>query len=183
MRKIPYILLIAIIFASCAPQKRLARFLQHHPELQATRVVEIHDTVVVHDTIIQQPDTNTLNLTLNQILKLDSAANADHSITDSPSCTERVETNGSAAELKALGNGKFQLNTITKPDTIIIHDTVPVKGEAEVPQYTTKIKEVPVIVHEQTWWQKILCWLGAALLAWLLVKLGMFIAKKWIKPI
>ena len=94
-----------------------------------------------------------------------------------------METNGSAAELKALGNGKFQLNTITKPDTIIIHDTVPVKGEAEVPQNTTKIKEVPVIVHEQTWWQKILCWLGAALLAWLLVKLGMFIAKKWIKPI
>lgn len=186
MRKTLHILLIALTFVACGPERRLARFLQNHPELQSTRIVELHDTVTIHDTIILQPDTQIINLTLQQILAMDSAASSTKapSDTDLRSCTtERVETKGSGAELAAKGKGMFQLSTYTKKDTIIIHDTVPVKGEAEVPQYTTEIKEVPVIVHEQTWWQKTLCWLGAALLAWLLVKLGMFIAKKWIKPV
>ena len=188
MKKALFILTVfAITLASCAPQQRLARFLQHHPELQGTRIVEIHDTVIIHDTVTLEPETQTVNLTLNDILKMDSAAtvlSAGDSITGSPSCTsEGVETNRSAAELAALGNGQFQLKTTAKPDTIIIHDTIPVTGQAEVPEYTTKIEYKDRIVYELKWWQKILCWLGAAFLALLLVKLGIFIAKKYAKPV
>lgn len=186
MRKTLHILLIALTFVACAPERRLARFLQNHPELQSTRIVELHDTVTIHDTIILQPDTQTINLTLQQILAMDSAASSTTAPFDTNlrNCTtERVETKGAGAELAAKGKGVFQLSTYTKKDTIIIHDTVPVKGEAEIPEYTTKVKKIPVVVHEQTWWQKILSWLGAALIAWLLIKLGIFIASKFIKPV
>ena len=68
MKKLLAILSIAVLLCSCAAEKRLARFLERHPELHRI------DTVYYHDTIVRPAEANTVNLTLSELIAMDSIA-------------------------------------------------------------------------------------------------------------
>ena len=148
MKKILSILAIITLLCSCAPEKRLARFLERHPELQRI------DTVMIHDTIYLSADTTKIRLTLQQIITMDSAARA--ALTEEKDTTIAAEASNdrSSAALQANGDGTFDLSSIAKPDTIYRDKPVP------VPHYITEYKDRPVEVYKQHWYQEGFMWIG-----------------------
>lgn len=158
MKKIIYILAISVLLGACSAQQRLNRLLTAHPELHYVDTITKTIQVVVHDTLIITPDTNSINLTSNDIASMDSMAN--NGIVNEV----QVNSSHSGASLQALGNGQFQLNTFTKPDTVIIHDTINKPVPVPVPTYITKTEIKEVEVYKMTWYQEALCWIGGLVL-------------------
>ena len=158
MRKIIYILAISVLLGACSAQQRLNRLLTNHPELHYVDTITKTIHVVVHDTLIITPDTNSISLTLNDIVSMDSMANND--------IVNEVQVNSShsGASLQALGNGQFQLNTFTKPDTVIIHDSIIKHVPVPVPTYITETEIKEVEVYKMKWYQETLCWIGGLIL-------------------
>ena len=154
MRKIIYILAISVLLGACSAQQRLNRLLTNHPELHYVDTITKTIHVVVHDTLIITPDTNSISLTLNDIVSMDSMANND--------IINKVQVNSShsGASLQALGKGQFQLNTFTKPDTVIIHDSIIKHVPVPVPTYITETEIKEVEVYKMKWYQETLCWIG-----------------------
>lgn len=148
MKKILSILAIVTLLCSCAPEKRLARFLERHPELQRI------DTVMIHDTIITPPDTTILRLTLQEIIAMDSAARAAQTEDTDTTIAAEASNDRSGAVLKARGDGTFDLQAITKPDTVYRDKPVP------VPHYITEYKDREVEVYKQHWYQEGFMWIG-----------------------
>lgn len=158
MKRLIYILAIGVLLSACSAQKRLNRLLATHPELQRVDTVVLTKEIIVIDTLILTSDTNSVQLTLQDILRMDSMANKNVKE------DIQVETEHSSSSLQALGDGQFQLNAITKPDTIILFDTIYKDVPLPVPVYLTKteIKEVPV--YKLKWYQETLCWIGGLVL-------------------
>lgn len=174
MKKILAILTIATLLCSCAAEKRLARFLERHPELHRI------DTVLVHDTIILPAESNTVNFTLSELIAMDSIAKAakdSANATDSTIPTVSVATDRSLAAITPKGNGTFDLTSTAKQDTIVRVDT------CYVPSYLTEYKEVPVEVHKLYWWENGLMYIGALALVIILIITGAYIVAKFVKPI
>lgn len=148
MKKILSILAIFTLLCSCAPEKRLARFLERHPELQRI------DTVMIHDTIYLSADTAKIRLTLQQIIAMDSAARAASTEEKDTTIAAEASNDRSSAALQANGDGTFDLSSIAKPDTIYRDKPVP------VPHYITEYKDRPVEVYKQHWYQEGFMWIG-----------------------
>ena len=162
MKKLIYIVTLASLLCACSAEKRLAHLLAYHPELKSTQTITVHDTIIITDTIIIPSDSNTLALTLQDIVRMDSlASSSEKQTTESQNVAKQtVETPVSGAALQAHGNGKFTLSAYTKPDTVYIHDTIPNEQNFDIPQYTTKTEYKEVIVYEQYWYQKAFMWWG-----------------------
>lgn len=176
MKKYIYILLSAIILlcTGCSAEKRLCRFLERHPELQYI------DTTIIHDTIFLPEEKAVTEIDLSDLVAMDSIATAALSaenvdLHDSlPSKSVCTDSNRSSAALRAKGNGKFDLESFAKPDTIIRHDTITQL------HYITEYKDKEVIIYKQKWWQKTLCWIGAIALLFIIIVLTSRITKKFV---
>ncbi len=175
MKKLIYIVLATFMLISCAPQKQLARFLARHPELAAV------DTVYIHDTIIIPKETASKPMSLEDIIKLDSAATAQKATNDSLTATDKpkvgVENSKSDAALIAHGNGLFELQVNTKPDTIYINKPYP------VPCYITKTEYKDKMVHEMRWWEKTFFTIGIVVTLIIIIIGAVKIGMKFAKPI
>ena len=135
------------------------------------------DTVIITDTLYLPSESNTVSLTLSDLIAMDSAANAarteDPDSVTAGATAVNVSTDRSDAALQALGNGVFNLTSSVKPDTVILRDTT------YLPSYITEKEKVPVPVHELYWWQKGLCAFGIIfllLLIWSFIQ--QFLAKR-----
>ena len=175
MKKLLSILTIATLLCSCAAEKRLARFLQRHPELQRI------DTVYFRDTILLPADSNALILSLPDLVAMDSAASTVHSEdTDTTAhhpTTAVVSTDRSKAALQALGNGQFALSSVAPPDTVYLEKKV------EVPHLVTEYKDREVPVYKQKWWQAGFMFIGVLTVVITLLILCIWIGMKYIKPL
>lgn len=171
MKKLLYILTLAVVLSSCAAEKQLARFLKHHPELQRI------DTVIIHDTIIIPADSATIRLTLQDIIAMDSAARAASTEEKDTTIAAGVSNDRSSAALQANGDGTFDLSAFAKPDTIYKDKPV------YVPHLVTEYKDREVPVYKQYWWQAGFMFIGvlAVIIGMmiLLIRIGM----KYIKPL
>lgn len=161
MKKLLAIIVIATLLGSCAAEKRLARFLQKHPELQRV------DTTFIHDTIIQEKEVSTTKITLEELLAMDSIAKANRDsvgkTADHSKPTVSAATDRSHAALKANGDKTFDLESTAPQDTIVRTDTI------YQPHYITEYKDREVIVYKQTWWQELLTSTGTIALIILIV--------------
>ena len=190
MKKLIYILTLATLLCSCSAEKQLARLLERHPELHK-------DTVYVIDTcFIYEADTNSVRFTLDDLAALqaqlqekqkhqdiqDSVAlgTEDHDPLAANNSTLQqkptqisAENKGSLASITPNADGSFNLNTITKPDTIFINKEVP------VPVYFTEIKEK--IVYEMNQTQTFFFGLGILFLVIIAIVFALKIAKFFIK--
>lgn len=171
MKKLLAILTIATLLCSCAAEKRLARFLERHPELQRI------DTVMIHDTITLPADSAKIRLTLQQLIAMDSAARAASTEEKDTTITAGVSNDRSSAALQANGDGTFDLSAIAKPDTIYKDKPV------YVPHYITEKEEVPVEVYKQRWWQEGLMWIGVLATLLAIIWLMSWIIVKFTKPL
>jgi len=175
MKKLLAILSIAVLLCSCAAEKRLARFLERHPELQYV------DTIYVHDTVIRPMETNTTTITLSDIITMDSIAKAasDTTVkaTDSSLPMVIVATGRSEAALSANGDGTFSLASTAKPDTIVRVDTITQM------HYVTAYKDRPVEVLKMRWWEKGLAFTGALALILAIIAIGAWALVKFAKPL
>lgn len=175
MKKLLAILSIAVLLCSCAAEKRLARFLERHPELHRI------DTVYYHDTIVRPAEANTVNLTLSELIAMDSIASValteDQDTTTAHLATVNVSGNRSNATLQALGNGLFQMTASAPADTFYIE--VPV----EVPTYVTEYKDREVPVYKQKWYQEGFMWIGIIAFIIIVLYFGIKALKTYIKPI
>lgn len=171
MKKILAIIGIAALFCSCAAEKRLARFLLRHPELQRI------DTVYYRDTVYFPADSNAITISLSELVAMDSAASA--ALTEDKDTTISASVSGdrSNAALQALGNGQFQLSTTAPPDTFYIE--VPV----EVPVLTTEYKDRDKIVYKQKWYQEGLSWIGLITLIIITIWFILKMIKLYVKPL
>lgn len=178
MKKLFYIFACFTLLCSCSAEKRLAYLLSHHPELRKDTVLRI-DTFLVHPA-----DTASTTFTiedLQQLLQQDTAAlgsdstpvyaNPANSLSKA-SASIRVENNGSIATITPNADGSFTLNGITKPDTIIIHDSIP------VPAYVTTYKDK--IVYKMNNAQTFFFGLGILFLVLMALVIGIRIAKMFI---
>ena len=161
MKKLLAIIVIATLLGSCAAEKRLARFLQKHPELQRI------DTTFIHDTIIQEKEVSSTKITLEELLAMDSIAKANRDsvgkTADLTQPTVSAATDRSQAAIKANGDKTFDLESTALPDTIIRTDTV------YQPHYITEYKDREVTVYKQTWWQELLTSIGTIALIVLII--------------
>ena len=175
MKKLLAILSIATLLCSCAAEKRLARFLERHPELQRI------DTVCIHDTLTLAADSNAIVISLSDIIAMDSIASAamteDTDSVTAGATAVNVSTDRSNAALQALGNGQYLLASTAPPDTIIRYHYV------YVPHYITEYKEKPVEVYKQKWWQQGFMWIGVFALVIAIVWLLAFVLVKFAKPL
>ncbi len=171
MKKLLAILTIATLLCSCAAEKRLARFLERHPELHRI------DTVMIHDTIYLPADTAKIRLTLQEIIAMDSAARAASTEEKDTTIAAGVSNDRSSAALQANGDGTFDLSSIAKPDTIYKDHPV------YVPHYITEYKDRPVEVYKQHWWQQGLMWIGVLATILAFIWLISYIIVKFAKPI
>ena len=162
MKKILYIVLIGSLLTACSAQQRLNRLLTKHPELKSIDTVMLNDTVYIHDTITTEPDTNSIKLTLQQILMMDSLANAaQNDPVESPSETKlTTETEKAGAFLQATGDGQFLLGAYQKPDTFIIRDTLYYSKPWLIPTYLTKTEYKEKEVYKMHWYQEMFAWIG-----------------------
>lgn len=178
MKKLFYIFACFTLLCSCSAEKRLAYLLSRHPELRKDTVLRI-DTFLVHPA-----DTASTTFTiedLQQLLQQDTAAlgsdstpvyaNPAHSLSKA-SASIRVENNGSIATITPNADGSFTLNGITKPDTITIHDSIP------VPAYVTTSKDK--IVYKMNNAQTFFFGLGILFLVLIALVIGIRIAKMFI---
>ena len=176
MKKLFAILCIASLLCSCAAEKRLARFLERHPELQRI------DTVYVTDTIFVAPDSASIQLTLSDLVAMDSIAkaasdstNTTTAATHTPSAS--VTAGRSEAVITANGDGTFNLSAFQKPDTVVVRDTL------YVPHLVTEYKDKPVEVYKMHWYEKIFAYGGAFVLIIAMVWLLAWIIVKFAKPL
>lgn len=175
MKKLFAILTIAAFLCSCSAEKRLANFLRHHPELQRI------DTVVIHDTIIQEAQSNSIHLTLSDLIAMDAAASAaktqDADSANSSPTSASVSTDKSQAALNALGNGNFELTSTAPPDTVFVDNFI------EVPHLVTEYKDREVPVYKMYWWQEGFLWIGVFAFIYIIIRLVLQIITKYVKPI
>lgn len=167
MKKYIFIVLsaIAILGTGCSAEKRLCRIIERHPELHYV------DTIYKNDTVFLPTETKTAEFKLSDLVAMDSAASAapapalimstQDSAYISPSIG--VETRRAGAAIVAKGDGKFDLQTTAKPDTIVRTDTI------TVDHFITEYKDRPVTVYRQKDWQAALMWIGILTLAYLLL--------------
>lgn len=154
MKKLINILAIAVVLCACSAEKQLGRLLYHHPELQRL------DTLYFHDTVVLPYNSSTISVTLTEIQRMDSVANAapDSNSSVVPIANSRpqvtTDTERSGAALTAKGDGKFDLTSYAKPDTVIRTDTIYQKA------YITEYKEKEVIKYRMTTFQTIMYGLG-----------------------
>ena len=152
MKKLLVIIIIASFLGSCAAEKRLARFLVKHPELQRV------DTIIQNDTIFLQEEQNTTTISLSKLIAMDSIASAARDsvskTTDLAVPTVSVATDRSQATITANGDKTFNLGSMAKKDTLFITDTI------FQLVLTTEYKEKKVEVYKQKWWQEILSSIG-----------------------
>ena len=161
MKKLLAIIAIATLLGSCAAEKRLARFLQKHPELQRV------DTTFIHDTTILEKEVSTTKITLEELLAMDSIAKANRDsvgkTADQSQPTVSAATGRSHAALKANGDKTFDLESTAPRDTIIRTDTI------YQPHYITEYKDREIEVYKQTWWQELLTSIGSIALVVLII--------------
>lgn len=152
MKKVLVIIVIATTLGSCAAERRLARFLQKHPELAYT------DTIIQHDSIFIEKQTASTTITLSELLAMDSIASAAKeqvgTQADPIEPTVSASTDRSEAAIKAKGDKTFEIQSTALPDTIVLTDTV------FQPHYITEYKDKEVEVYKQRWWQEILTSIG-----------------------
>lgn len=178
MKKLFYILTCLTLLCSCSAEKQLAHLLAKHPELHK-------DTVYVVDTFLVYPaDTATTTFTIDQLqnllASLDSTALGDEQHpTDANNSTQpgtnaqiSAENSGSIASITPNADGSFNLNVVTKPDTIFIRDSIP------IPVYYTEYKDK--IVYKMNGAQTFFFRLGILLLAIIIIIIGIKIAKLFI---
>ena len=179
MKKLLYIVTLATLLCSCSAEKRLAYLLEHHPELRKDSVYVI-DTVLVH-----QADTATTTFTIEQLQQLlaqqDTSAKGDNqapayadSTTHHKSSSNYicVENSGSKAVIKPNADGTLSLQSMTKPDTITIRDTL------HVPVYYTTYKDK--LVYKMNNAQTFFFGLGILFLILIALVIGLKIAKFFI---
>lgn len=175
MKKLLTILSIATILCSCAPEKRLAHFLQRHPELQRI------DTVCIHDTLTLAADSNAIMISLSDIIAMDSIASVasteDQDTTTAHLTTVNVSGNRSNATLQALGNGQYLLASTAPPDTVIRYHYI------YVPSYTTEYKDREVPVYKQRWYQEGFMWIGVIAFIVIILYVAIKALKTYIKPL
>lgn len=173
MKKLLYIFALTVFLSACSAEKRLSRFLGKHPELQYV------DTTYIHDTIYLPEERKTTEISLSDLVAMDSTATAALSaenmgLQDSlPSKSVCTDSHRSSAALRAKGGGKFDLVAIATPDTIVRTDTI------TQDHYITGYKDRDVIVYKQKWWQEGLMWMGI----FALVYIGIIISIKAIKKL
>jgi len=107
IRTINFLLLLIFILASCSPQKRLSRLVNHHPELKVVDTLHIRDTIpipmVQADTLLHMDslfDTVTFKkdrlkvsvLRLHDTLYLQGKCEADTIFVDRKIPVERIIT-------------------------------------------------------------------------------------------
>lgn len=152
------------MLASCSAQQRLSRFLQRHPELRHIDTVALTDTIRIIDTLYLKADTNSIMLTIDDIKRMDSVANNTTPAESSQEVKQTAENNHSKATLTATGDGKFLLSAITKPDTVILQDTLYKPRFFFIPSYITKTEYKDREVYKMHWYQHTLCGLGVIFL-------------------
>lgn len=186
MKKLIYILTLATLLCSCSAEKRLAHLLERHPELHK-------DTVYVIDTcFIYEADTNSVRFTIDDLIALqnqlqnqtlpDSVAlgTEDHDPLEANNSTPQDHTNsisaenkGSLASITPNADGSFNLNAITKPDTVYL------KKEIPIPVYFTKTRDK--IVYKMNQAQTFFFGLGILFLVIIAIALALKIAKFFMK--
>ena len=174
MKKLFAILTIASLLCSCAAEKRLARFLERHPELQYV------DTIILRDTTYLPMETNTTTISLSDLVAMDSIAKATSDTTqatDSSLPMVNVATGRSEAAITANGNGTFTLASTAKPDTIFHTDTITQL------HYITEYKDRPVEVYKMHWYEKGLAVFGAVALILVIIVIGAWTIVKFAKPL
>jgi len=107
IRTIYFLLLLIFILASCSPQKRLSRLVNHHPELKIVDTLHIRDTIPIPriqaDTLLHMDslfDTVTFKkdrlqvsvLRLHDTLYLQGKCEADTIFVDKKIPIERIIT-------------------------------------------------------------------------------------------
>ena len=107
IRTIYFLLLLIFILASCSPQKRLSRLVNHHPELKIVDTLHIRDTIPIPriqaDTLLHMDslfDTVTFKkdrlqvsvLRLHDTLYLQGKCEADTIFVDRKIPVERIIT-------------------------------------------------------------------------------------------
>lgn len=177
MRKLLYILFCLSLFCSCSAEKRLAHLLAHHPELHK-------DSVHVVDTFyVQKADTATTTFTIDQLKQLlaqkkpsalDNDTTPSNANNSKPSGKSPIsaESKGSKALITPNADGSFSLQSITKQDTIYIHDSIP------IPIYYTDTKEK--IVYKMNNVQSFFFGLGILALVLFIILIGIRIARTFI---
>ncbi|MBQ7210763.1 MAG: hypothetical protein IJS05_07715 [Paludibacteraceae bacterium] len=165
MKNKTFILLI-ILLSSCSAQRQLNTLLARHPELKTNTTITIIDTIIIKDTIILEADSAVKEISLQDILLMDSIAGSAEKETHTESQARGnkqtdVKNKNSAAVLSAKGNGKFLLKAISPIDTIYITDTVYKEKNKEIPTLLTDTKIEYKEIYKLYWWQKILIWFGA----------------------
>lgn len=182
MKKLLYILTMAATLLSCSPQKRLAYLLARHPELQSTRITHIHDTITINNTIFLPAETNTTTITLQELIAMDSVADSNGVMpsSESPTISQQtgVETDHSEAVLSAKGKGLFELQTYTKPDTIIVHDTCYIDKDIETPEFYTATEYKEKEVYKMHWWQEMFYRMGVVALICLIMFIVVYFLRR-----
>ena len=107
IRTINFLLLLIFILASCSPQKRLSRLVNHHPELKIVDTLHIRDTIPIpriqadtllhidslFDTVTFKKDRLKVSvLRLHDTLYLQGACEADTIFVDRKIPVERIIT-------------------------------------------------------------------------------------------
>ena len=162
MKKLLAIIVTASLLCSCAAERRLAALLKKHPELQYI------DTVILHDTIVREQETQTTTFTLSELLAMDSIASvakdSASNAADLAIPTVSAATDRSQATITPKGNNTFDLTSKAKTDTVIFTDTV------YQPHYITEYKDKIIEVYKQKWWQEILTSIGIVALVILIIQ-------------
>ena len=165
MRK--YILFLVLILASCTPQRQLVRLLARHPELKRDSIIVIHDTIIspyvqsstgftledLNDMLQKSRVRDSLGLS-NADIKTGITAIADH-----------------ARASIVADNGQLRLIAEQLPDTN------PFQHKAVIPTYTTEIQKIPTPIPS---WKVFLMYLGGIFIIELVLRLVVFILKKYL---
>lgn len=175
-------LVCTIAFAACSPQKRLAELLTRHPELNTTSEIVKKDTIYITDTLYIPTETKSYPLTLDYILRMDSAAGGTDAIADTESCKldkqTVIETQHAGAAFEAMGNGLFKLTAYSKPDTIIVKDTIYKYRTFYIPTYLTDTKVKEVEVYKMKHYEKFFYNIGIAFIISLILCFAHFIISR-----
>ena len=108
------ILILAMVICSCSPQQRLQRLIKKHPELISTQIITLHDTIVHNDTFVLKQKIDSF------VIKTDTV----------------IET-------KSFYITKYRdvLKIVSKPDTVILNDTIFYTKTIQAPYIETKQRD------------------------------------------
>lgn len=136
-RLLKYLLLFSIVFycvVSCAPQDKLGRLLEKHPELM--KVDTICKLISLKDTVFIEADSEQISFPISMFSEPNNCDVRG-------SATLTVETERSFATLSNIKGDSLTLRVTTKRDTFVIHviDTINIPTV----EYTTRTETIKVL--------------------------------------